>query len=56
LGEPIYKVVTQAVKLWEEFDNTVFKLTKEKQKLWVAERKKEVFGKLNQDFAKLGLE
>jgi enoyl reductase-like protein len=54
LGEPIHKVVTQAVKLCEEFDNTVFKLMKEKQELWVAEKKEEVVGKLNWDFAKLG--
>jgi fatty acid synthase subunit alpha, fungi type len=28
LGEPIYKVATQAVKLWKELDDTVFKLPK----------------------------
>ncbi|KAJ3754689.1 hypothetical protein EV360DRAFT_11911, partial [Lentinula raphanica] len=26
LGEPIHKVATRAVKLWKEFDDTVFKL------------------------------
>jgi len=54
LGEPtsIHKVATRAVKLWKEFDDTVFKLPKEKRELWLAERKEEVIGKLNKDFAK----
>ena len=52
LGEPIHKVATRAVKLWKEFDDTVFKLPKEKRALWLAERKEEIIGKLNKDFAK----
>jgi fatty acid synthase subunit alpha, fungi type/fatty acid synthase subunit beta, fungi type len=40
------------VKLWKEFDDTVFKLLKEKRELWLAERKEEIIGKLNKDFAK----
>jgi fatty acid synthase subunit alpha len=40
------------VKLWKEFDDTVFKLPKEKRGLWLAERKEEIIGKLNKDFAK----
>jgi fatty acid synthase subunit alpha, fungi type len=52
LGEPIHKVAMQAVKLWEEFDDTVFELPKEKRGLWLAERKAEIIGKLNKDFAK----
>ena len=41
-----------AVKLWKEFDDTVFKLLKEKRELWLAERKEEIIGKLNKDFVK----
>ena len=52
LGEPIHKVVMWAVKLWKEFDDTVFKLPKEKWELWLAKRKEEIIGKLNKDFAK----
>ncbi|KAF9485144.1 fatty acid synthetase alpha subunit [Pholiota conissans] len=52
LGEPIHKVATRAVKLWKEFDDTVFKMPKEKRALWLAERKKEIIEKLNKDFAK----
>jgi fatty acid synthase subunit beta len=32
------------VKLWKEFDDTVFKLLKEKRGLWLAQRK-EIIGK-----------
>ena len=52
LGEPIHKVATRAVKLWKELDDTVFKLPKEKREVWLAERKEEIIGKLNKDFAK----
>ncbi|KAF8843701.1 hypothetical protein BDN67DRAFT_963867 [Paxillus ammoniavirescens] len=52
LGEPIHKVSTRAVKLWKEFDDTVFKLPKEKRAVWLAERKVEIIDKLNKDFAK----
>jgi fatty acid synthase subunit alpha len=56
LGEPIHKVATRGVMLWKEFDNTVFKLPKEKQVPWLAERKAEVIGKLNADFSKPWME
>ncbi|KAH8100945.1 fatty acid synthase [Cristinia sonorae] len=52
LGEPIHKVANRAVKLWKEFDNTVFNLPKEKRAAWLAERKSEVIAKLNKDFSK----
>ena len=52
LGEPIHKIATRAVKLWKEFDDTVFNLPKEKRAAWLAERKAEIIEKLNKDFAK----
>ena len=52
LGEPIHNVANRAVRLWKEFDDSVFKLPKEKRAAWLAERKDEVIGKLNRDFAK----
>ncbi|KAI5983403.1 hypothetical protein EDD15DRAFT_2390897 [Pisolithus albus] len=52
LGEPIHKVATRAVKLWKEFDDTVFNMPKEKRAAWLAERKSDIIGKLNKDFAK----
>ncbi|KAJ2970991.1 hypothetical protein NUW54_g12606 [Trametes sanguinea] len=38
--------------LWKEFDDTVFKLPKEKRAAWLAERRAEIIAKLNKDFAK----
>ena len=52
LGEPIHKIATRTVQLLKEFDDTVFKLPKEKWAAWLAERKEEVIQKLNKDFAK----
>jgi fatty acid synthase subunit alpha len=52
LGEPIHKVATRGVKLWKEFDDTVFKLPKEKRAVWLTERRDEVIEKLNKDFSK----
>ncbi|KAJ6477506.1 fatty acid synthase, partial [Mycena sanguinolenta] len=52
LGEPIHKVATRGVKLWKEFDDTVFKLPKEKRLAWLVEHREEVVGKLNKDFSK----
>ncbi|CCO34686.1 fatty acid synthase subunit beta, fungi type [Rhizoctonia solani AG-1 IB] len=52
LGEPIHKVATRGVKLWKEFDDTVFKLPKEKRAAWLAQNKDMVIEKLNRDFAK----
>ena len=52
LGEPIHKIATRGVKLWKEFDDTVFKLPKDKRAAWLAQNKKSVIEKLNRDFAK----
>ena len=52
LGEPIHKIATRGVKLWKEFDNTVFAMPKEKRAAWLAERRAEIIGKLNKDFQK----
>ncbi|KAK7690523.1 hypothetical protein QCA50_005621 [Cerrena zonata] len=52
LGEPIHKIATRGVKLWKEFDNTVFNLPKEKRAAWLNERRSEIIAKLNKDFAK----
>ncbi|KAL4066936.1 hypothetical protein J3A83DRAFT_4165578 [Scleroderma citrinum] len=52
LGEPIHKVANRAVKLWKEFDDTVFKMPKDKRAAWLAERKAEIIEKLNKNFAK----
>ncbi|KAF8314565.1 uncharacterized protein EI90DRAFT_430943 [Cantharellus anzutake] len=49
LGEPIHKIATCAVRLWKEFDNTVFKLPKEKRAAWLKRNEDSVIEKLNRD-------
>ncbi|KIO16925.1 hypothetical protein M407DRAFT_12583 [Tulasnella calospora MUT 4182] len=52
LGEPIHKVATRGVKLWKEFDNTVFNMPKEKRVAWLTQNRDSVIEKLNKDFSK----
>ncbi|KIJ51487.1 hypothetical protein M422DRAFT_203704 [Sphaerobolus stellatus SS14] len=52
LGEPIHKIATRAVKLWKEFDNTVFNLPKDKRAAWLQQNRDSVVEKLNRDFSK----
>ncbi len=52
LGEPIHKVATRAVKLWREFDDTVFALPRDKRAAWLEGKKDYVIGRLNKDFNK----
>ena len=52
LGEPIHKVATRGVKLWKEFEDSVFKLPKDKRTTWLAQNADSVISKLNKDFAK----
>jgi enoyl reductase-like protein len=52
LSEPIHEVVTQGVKLWKEFDDMVFKLSKKKCMVWLSERRSDVIAKLNHNFLK----
>lgn len=52
LGEPIHKVANRAVKLWKQFDDTVFNIPKEKCAAWLVENRQMVVDKLNSDFSK----
>jgi enoyl reductase-like protein len=52
LGEPIHKIATRGVKLWKGFDDTVFKLPKDKRAAWLAQNKKSAVEKLNRNFTK----
>lgn len=52
LGEPIHKVATRGVKLWGEFDKTVFALPRDKQAAWLQSHKQYVIDRLNADFQK----
>ncbi|TIB03399.1 hypothetical protein E3P94_00662 [Wallemia ichthyophaga] len=52
LGEPIHKIATRGVKLWREFDDTVFNLPREKRGPWLEGKRDYVIGRLNKDFQK----
>ncbi|KAF8312438.1 fatty acid synthase, partial [Clavulina sp. PMI_390] len=52
LGEPIHKIANRAVKLWKEFDESIFKLPKEKRAAWLTANGDMVIERLNRDFAK----
>ncbi|KZP00458.1 fatty acid synthase [Calocera viscosa TUFC12733] len=52
LGEPIHKIATRAIKLWKEYDESVFALPKEKRIQWLAQHKDKVIARLNADFQK----
>ena len=52
LGEPIHKVATRGVKLWREFDDTVFALPREKRQAWLDDHRDYVIKRLNADFQK----
>ena len=52
LGEPIHKIATRAVKLWREFDDTVFAQPRDKRAAWLEAKKDYVIDRLNKDFNK----
>ncbi|MBW0510837.1 hypothetical protein O181_050552 [Austropuccinia psidii MF-1] len=52
LGEPIHKIATRGIKLWKEFDQTVFALPREKRLAWLNSHKDYVIKRLNADFQK----
>jgi fatty acid synthase subunit alpha len=52
LGEPIHKVNNPALRLWKEYDDTMFKLPREKCGAWLQEHRAEVISRLNADYFK----
>ncbi|RXK40211.1 hypothetical protein M231_02485 [Tremella mesenterica] len=52
LGEPIHKIATRGVKLWREFDDTVFSQPREKRAAWLEVKKDYVIERLNKDHQK----
>ncbi len=52
LGEPIHKIATRGVKLWREFDDTVFAQPRDKRAAWLEAKKDYVIERLNKDFNK----
>lgn len=52
LGEPIHKIATRGVKLWREFDDTVFALPRDKRAAWLDAKRDYVIDRLNKDHNK----
>jgi enoyl reductase-like protein len=52
LGEPIHKVNIRPLKLWKEYEATVFKLAREERGSWLQEHRVEVIQRLNADYFK----
>ncbi|KAJ9435828.1 Fatty acid synthase subunit beta (FAS I), partial [Diplonema papillatum] len=53
LGEPIHKIANRGVRLWKEFDDTIFSLPREKQLATVLEKKDYIIQRLNADAQKV---
>ena len=47
------QIATRGVKLWREFDDTVFGLPREKRQAWLNEHRAYVIDRLNKDFQKV---
>jgi enoyl reductase-like protein len=47
-----HKIATRAVKLWREFDDTVFAQPRDKRAAWLEAKKDYVIDRLNKDFNK----
>ncbi|OMH81189.1 Fatty acid synthase subunit beta, partial [Zancudomyces culisetae] len=52
LGEPIHKIATRGVMLWKEFDETIFKIPREKRANTIREMKLYIIERLNADYQK----
>ncbi len=52
LGESISYVHNRAAALWRQLDDQLFSLTREKQRVWLSEKKSWLIERLNKDFQK----
>ncbi|BCS01704.1 putative PKS/NRPS-like protein biosynthetic cluster [Aspergillus luchuensis] len=52
MGQPIHKVATRGVRLWADFDQTLFRHPRPKMVEELAKRKTEIIARLNKDYAK----
>jgi fatty acid synthase subunit beta len=53
LGEPIHMIATRGVKLWKEFDDTIFSLSKEQRLQVLREKKEYIIQRLNADYQRV---
>ncbi|ODQ66250.1 S-acyl fatty acid synthase thioesterase [Nadsonia fulvescens var. elongata DSM 6958] len=52
MGEPIHKLATRGVLFWQEMDNTIFNLTKDKRLAALKQKKDYIIKRLNADSQK----
>ncbi|PYH87635.1 beta subunit of fatty acid synthase [Aspergillus ellipticus CBS 707.79] len=52
MGQPIHKLATRGVRLWAEFDQTLFRHPRPKMVEELTRRKSEIIARLNRDYAK----
>lgn len=53
MGEPIHKLATRGVKLWAEFDRTIFKLERSQRVAYLQKNRDYVIKRLNADSVKV---
>ncbi|KAF5627600.1 fatty acid synthase subunit beta [Fusarium tjaetaba] len=53
MRQPIHKISTRAVRLWHEFDQTIFCLSAEKRVAEITARRNEIIQRLNSDYHKV---
>ncbi|KAL2793470.1 acyl transferase domain-containing protein [Aspergillus keveii] len=52
MGEPIHKIATRGVRLWAEFDRSIFSLPQNQRAVYLERHRHSVIRRLNSDFAK----
>lgn len=52
MGQPIHKIANRGVRLWAEFDQSLFTLPRPKMVKELSRRKQDIISRLNRDYAK----
>jgi fatty acid synthase subunit alpha, fungi type len=50
LGDPNHEANNRVLKLWKEYDDTMFKLRREKRGAWLQEHRADIIQRLNVDY------
>ncbi|KAJ0416957.1 acyl transferase domain-containing protein [Aspergillus carlsbadensis] len=52
MGEPIHKIATRGVRLWAEFDKSIFSIPRSQRAMYLQRHRQSIIRRLNSDFAK----
>jgi fatty acid synthase subunit beta len=52
MGEPIHKIATRGVRLWAEFDKSIFSIPQNQRPVYLQQHHHSIIRRLNSDFAK----